>query len=89
MKVGFPKTSCFKFHIILFFPGAALVDRGATGRSLAQHALGPGFKFSSGKTIFLAYSGVFKDGDLGYDNRFMTTHIALREKKFFLVKDCI
>ena len=33
--------------------------------------------------IFLAFSMVFKDGDLEYDNRFMAAHIALREKVFF------
>ena len=39
----------------------------------------PGFKSGSGKNFF----GVFKDGDLEYNNRFMAAHIALREKLFF------
>ena len=47
-----------------------------------SHALGPGFKSRSGKK-FLAYFGVFKEGDLECDNRFMAAHIALREKVFF------
>ena len=35
------------------------------------------------KKILLAIFGVFKNGDLEYDNRFMAAHIALHEKVLF------
>ena len=50
-----------------------------------EHSLstrqGPGSSLGQGKT-FLAFFGVFKDGDLEYDNRFLAAHMALHEKVF-------
>ena len=38
---------------------------------------------SPGQGNFLGFFGVFKDGDLEYDNPFVAAHIALHEKVFF------
>ena len=52
---------------------------------LVEHSLhmrkGPGS--NPGQGIFLSFFGVFKDGDLEYDNPFVAAHIALHEKVFF------
>ena len=74
-------TTFITINIILLFKMQPPDSRGETGRALAMHILGPGFKSRSGKT-FLAFFGVLKYGDLEYDNRFMVAHIALRVKVF-------
>ena len=74
MKVEFPKTSFFQFYTIKLLGITALAHRSATGRASSR---------PDQEINFMAFFGVFKDGDYEYDSSFMAAHIAQREKVFF------
>ena len=82
MLLSTPQPIILTHHIILLFFNAALAQRGATGRALAR--LRARVQVQVRKNF-----GVFKDGDLEYDNCVRAAHIALREKVFFWVKNHI